>query len=73
MAFQSRTDVDLSYVRCMKVLLNGAGYPMLATHDPRLIDIAGHWPCGPTDAVANTSTRCSTACARTSSAGWRPR
>lgn len=39
-AFQSRTDVDLSYVRCMKVLLNGAGYPMLATHDPRLIDIA---------------------------------
>lgn len=39
-AFQSRADVDLSYVRCMKVLMNGKGYPMLATHDPRLIDIA---------------------------------
>jgi proline dehydrogenase len=24
----------------MKVLFTGAGYPMLATHDPRLIDIA---------------------------------
>ena len=25
----------------MKVLLDGAGYPMLATQDPRLIEIAG--------------------------------
>jgi proline dehydrogenase len=24
----------------MKVLMSGQGYPMLATHDPRLIDIA---------------------------------
>ena len=39
-AFQDGEDVDLSYVRCMKVLLAGPGYPMLATHDPRLIDIA---------------------------------
>jgi proline dehydrogenase len=34
-------DVDKSYVRCLKVLMSGAGYPMIATHDPRLIDIAG--------------------------------
>jgi len=40
-AFGSRTEVDRSYVRCMKVLMAGRGYPMLATHDPRLIDIAG--------------------------------
>lgn len=40
-AYQNRRDVDRSYVRCMKVLLSGAGYPMLATHDPRLIEIAG--------------------------------
>ncbi|MQY05996.1 proline dehydrogenase family protein [Actinomadura macrotermitis] len=40
-AFQSREDVDKSYVRCTKVLMAGSGYPMLATHDPRLIDIAG--------------------------------
>lgn len=38
-AYQNREDVDLSYVRCMNVLLAGDGYPMLATHDPRLIAI----------------------------------
>ena len=38
-AFQDRHDVDKSYVRCMKVLLAGNGYPMLATHDPRMIAI----------------------------------
>jgi proline dehydrogenase len=40
-AFQDRADVDKAYVRCMKSLLQGDGYPMLATHDPRLIEIAG--------------------------------
>jgi proline dehydrogenase len=40
-AFRSVRDVDKSYVRCLKVLMSGAGYPMIATHDPRLIDIAG--------------------------------
>jgi proline dehydrogenase len=36
----AKADVDLSYVRCMRILLAGPGYPMLATHDPRLIEIA---------------------------------
>jgi proline dehydrogenase len=36
----AKADVDLSYARCMRILLDGAGYPMLATHDPRLIAIA---------------------------------
>ena len=40
-AFTDRDEVDKSYVRCMKVLMAGKGYPMLATHDPRLLDIAG--------------------------------
>ncbi len=40
-AYQSTRDVDLSYVRCLKVLMAGKGFPMLATHDPRLVDIAG--------------------------------
>ncbi len=40
-AFKSRTEVDRSYVRCMKVLMAGRGYPMLATHDPLLIEIGG--------------------------------
>jgi proline dehydrogenase len=40
-AYQSRLEVDKSYVRCLRVLVEGSGYPMIATHDPRLIDIAG--------------------------------
>ncbi len=40
-AHQSRQDVDRSYVRCLRVLMNGSGYPMVATHDPRLVRIAG--------------------------------
>lgn len=39
-AYQSKADVDLSYVRCLKILMEGEGYPMIATHDPRLIEIA---------------------------------
>ncbi len=39
-AFQSTGDVDKSYVRCLKILLKGPGYPMVASHDPRLIAIA---------------------------------
>jgi proline dehydrogenase len=39
-AYQKRQDVDLSYVRCLNVLLRGAGYPMFATHDPTLVAIA---------------------------------
>jgi proline dehydrogenase len=40
-AFQSRAEVDQSYVRCLKVLMNGPGYPMVASHDPRMVAIAG--------------------------------
>lgn len=40
-AFTGRDEIDRSYVRCMKVLMGGRGYPMLATHDPRLIEIGG--------------------------------
>jgi proline dehydrogenase len=39
-AYQSRLDVDKSYVRCMNILMSGAGYPMVASHDPRLVAIA---------------------------------
>ncbi len=39
-SFRGAAEVDRSYVRCLKVLMAGRGYPMLATHDPRLIDIA---------------------------------
>jgi proline dehydrogenase len=39
-AFTARREVDLSYARCLRVLMHGPGYPMVATHDPRLIEIA---------------------------------
>ena len=39
-AYPAKGDVDLSYVRCMKILIESGAYPMFATHDPRLIDIA---------------------------------
>ena len=38
-AFQDRQEIDKSYVRCMKILMAGNGFPMLATHDPTMIDI----------------------------------
>jgi proline dehydrogenase len=40
-AFGDKHDVDKSYVRCLKVLMAGEGYPMIASHDPRMVDIAG--------------------------------
>ncbi len=39
-AFQDRLEVDKSYVSCLKVLMAGQGYPMVASHDPRIIEIA---------------------------------
>lgn len=39
-AFSDPHEVAKSYVRCLKILLAGKGYPMVATHDPRLIEIA---------------------------------
>jgi proline dehydrogenase len=38
-AFTARHDVDKSYARCLRILFEGPGYPMVATHDPRLIAI----------------------------------
>jgi proline dehydrogenase len=38
-AFQGKADVDKAYVRALKVLMAGDGYPMVATHDPRLVAI----------------------------------
>jgi proline dehydrogenase len=40
-AFTDKLEVDKSYVRCLKVLMAGQGYPMVATHDPRMVNIAG--------------------------------
>ena len=39
-AYDDPAEIDKSYVRCLKVLMAGSGYPMVATHDPRLVEIA---------------------------------
>jgi proline dehydrogenase len=38
-AFQRKTEVDKAYVRVLKILMEGEGYPMIGSHDPRLISI----------------------------------
>jgi proline dehydrogenase len=40
-AFVDKAEIDKAFVRCMKILMQGDGYPMLATHDPRLVEIGG--------------------------------
>jgi proline dehydrogenase len=40
-AYQDRPDVDRSYARCLGILMRGEGYPMVASHDPRMVDLAG--------------------------------
>ncbi|GAA4527054.1 proline dehydrogenase family protein [Amycolatopsis samaneae] len=39
-AYQGKSEVDKSYVRCLRILMAGKGYPMVASHDPRMIAIA---------------------------------
>ncbi len=39
-AHRDRRQVDRAYVRCLRVLMAGRGYPMVATHDDRMIAVA---------------------------------
>jgi proline dehydrogenase len=39
-AYQQKHEIDKSYVRVLRTLMEGAGYPMIGSHDPRLISIA---------------------------------
>ncbi|WP_433525045.1 proline dehydrogenase family protein [Nocardia pseudovaccinii] len=36
-AYQRSAEVRDSYLRCLEILMGGAGYPMVATHDPVLM------------------------------------
>ncbi|MEV7440426.1 proline dehydrogenase family protein [Streptomyces sp. NPDC091204] len=38
-AYQDKAEIDKAYVRIMKILMEGEGYPMIGSHDPRLIAI----------------------------------
>ena len=37
-AFRERDEVTDSYLRCLRVLMEGSGYPMVASHDPAIIE-----------------------------------
>jgi proline dehydrogenase len=37
-AYRDRSDVTDSYLSCLRVLMAGKGYPMVASHDPVIID-----------------------------------
>lgn len=37
-AFQGKAEVDASYLRCLRILMEGNGYPMVASHDPAMIE-----------------------------------
>lgn len=39
-AYQRKEEVTASYLRCLKILMEGQGYPMVASHDPQLISSA---------------------------------
>ncbi|MFF3429123.1 proline dehydrogenase family protein [Streptomyces sp. NPDC002602] len=39
-AYQDKAEIDKAYVRVMRILMEGEGYPMIGSHDPRLIAIA---------------------------------
>ncbi|MBQ1091828.1 proline dehydrogenase family protein [Streptomyces sp. B93] len=38
-AYQQKHEIDKAYVRALKILMDGEGYPMIGSHDPRLISI----------------------------------
>ncbi|MBF6174160.1 proline dehydrogenase family protein [Nocardia blacklockiae] len=39
-AFRRKPEVDAAYLRCLRILMAGKGYPMVATHDPAMIEAA---------------------------------
>ena len=62
--------IDLAYVRAMKYLMYGKGYPMIGSHDPRMVAIAAKLasdcrpdprPLGAPDALRDPARRAGTA------------
>jgi proline dehydrogenase len=41
-AYSAKADVDRAYARCLRILMEGPGYPMVATHDARMIAVTEH-------------------------------
>ena len=41
-AYSAKAEVDRAYARCLRILMEGPGYPMVATHDARMIALTDH-------------------------------
>ncbi|WP_435193490.1 proline dehydrogenase family protein [Streptomyces sp. NRRL F-5630] len=39
-AYQEKAEIDKAYIRVLRVLMEGDGYPMVGSHDPRIVEIA---------------------------------
>jgi proline dehydrogenase len=39
-AHTAKAEVDEAYLRCLRILISGPGYPMVATHDLRMVEAA---------------------------------
>jgi proline dehydrogenase len=39
-AHTAKAEVDEAYLRCLRILMAGPGYPMIGSHDPRMIEAA---------------------------------
>jgi proline dehydrogenase len=42
-AYRKKADVDAAYARMLKVAIAEGNYPAIATHDPKMIDLARRW------------------------------
>ena len=45
-AHRDKAEVDKAYVRCLRTLMRSAAYPMVGSHDPRMIAIARELAAG---------------------------
>lgn len=45
-AYQDGAEVDKAYIRCLKILMAGEGYPMVASHDHASSKLPPPWPVG---------------------------
>nr|WP_203607738.1 proline dehydrogenase family protein [Streptomyces sp. SID11385] len=39
-AYQEKAEIDKAYIRVLRILMEGDGYPMVGSHDPRIVEIA---------------------------------
>jgi proline dehydrogenase len=72
-AFQSRLDIDKSYVRCLNILMSGEGYPCSPPTTRAWSRSVRTGPSGSTDRRTRSNSRCSSASGPRSRSGWRRR